>query len=211
MDFLRDFYGVPQEILELYPLGGFVPDDEEYFRMRQRGRAMLDLKPDDVLVVQSGKLDSSKKLIEALDAFRSVPDPAMQFAVAGRILPDIEATVADRLAKDPRVRVLGWQSPEHLKTILCAADVYCQPGTQSATMQMSIASRCAVILDDIPSHLPYMNENGWLVGRSTSIEDAFGQISANKPAVGRMAAHSLNVASYMLDYRLLAKRLYQHT
>ena len=210
IDFLRDFYGVPQEMLELYPLGGFVPDDEEYIRMRQRGRAMLDLQPDHVLVVQSGKLDSSKKLIEALDAFRSVPDPAMEFAVAGRILPDIEAAVADRLAKDPRVHLLGWQSPEDLKTILCAADVYCQPGTQSATMQMSIASRCAVILDDIPSHVPYMNGNGWLIGRSTSIEDVFEQISADKSAVGRMAAHSFNVASYMLDYRLLAKRLYQH-
>jgi len=210
VDFLRDFYGVPHEMLELYPLGGFVPDDNEYTRLRQLGRTMLDLQPDHVLVVQSGKLDSSKKLIEALDAFRTVPDPAMQFVVAGRISPDIEATVADRLAKDPRVRLLGWQSPEDLKTILCAADVYCQPGTQSATMQMSIANRCAVILDEIPSHLPYMNDNGWLVGSSTSIEDAFEQVSANKAAVRRMAARSLHVALHMLDYRLLAKRLYQH-
>lgn len=209
LEFMRDFYGVPTEMLELYPLGAFVFDDTEYKRLRENGRQLLELNNDDVLIVQSGKLDSSKKLLEALIAFRGTTDPALFFAVAGRILPDIENEVEAHATADPRIRLLGWQSADELRTLLCAADVYCQPGTQSATMQMSLANRCAVILDDIPSHIPYMDANGWLVGFSVSLEQVFQEISKDKAKLRHQGQRSYEVALRMLDYRLLAARLYR--
>jgi hypothetical protein len=210
LEFMRDFYGVPPEMLELYPLGGFVADDNEYTRMREQRRGELHLGEEDILVVQSGKLDGSKKLLEALEAFRATSDISLHFVVAGRILPDIEDAVRSHIASDPRIRLLGWQSPEELRTLLCAADVYCQPGTQSATMQMSLANRCAVILDDIPSHHPYMDGNGWLVGTGCSMEQVFSAISADKAGLRKKGHRSYEVALRMLDYRLLAARLYRN-
>lgn len=208
-DFLRGFYGVPDEMLELYPLGGVVTSDGEYERRREEVRNRLKITSDDILIVQSGKLDRSKKLLEALDAFRAVPDLQMHFAVVGAILPDIQDELHQRVAADPRIRLLGWQSGDELRSILSAADVYCQPGTQSATMQMSVANRCAIILDDIPSHIPYLDGNGWLVGRAVSLEDAFNSIASDKTGVRKMMKRSHEVALRMLDYRLLAARLYQ--
>lgn len=209
LEFMRDFYGVPPEKLELYPLGGFVPDSSEYETLRERCRQKLGLKPGEILIVQSGKLDRTKKLLEALEAFRTVLDPELKFAIAGRLLPDIDEAVQLHAAEDPRITLLGWQSPEELRALLCAADVYCQPGTQSATMQMSIANRCAVILDDIPSHRPYMSDNGWLVGVYRSLQDAFADISNDKAAVRDRGNRSYEVALRLLDYRILAERLYR--
>jgi 1,2-diacylglycerol 3-alpha-glucosyltransferase len=210
LEFMRDFYGVPTEKLELYPLGGFVADDAEYARSREQKRRELKLADADILIVQSGKLDGSKKLLEALTAFRMTTDIALHFVVAGRILPDIEHAVRAQVASDPRIRLLGWQSPDDLRTLLCAADVYCQPGTQSATMQMSLANRCAVILDDIPSHHPYMDDNGWLVGPNCSLEQIFFTIPNDKAGLHHKGHRSYEVALRMLDYRLLAARLYRN-
>lgn len=211
LEFLRDFYGVPADKLELYPLGGFVPDHAEYAVVRATTRTELGVLDGEVLIVQSGKIDATKKLCEALDAFRSVDDPALRFVVPGMILADVAERVQQQVAADPRVRLLGWKSPDELRAILCAADVYCQPGTQSATMQMSIACRCAVLLDDISSHIPYMDGNGWLVGKRIGLAGVFRKISEKKNELSAMQERSRVVALRLLDYRLLAARLYKST
>lgn len=208
MDFMRDFYGVPPEKLEFYPLGGMVPDDESYAAARSATRAELGIGEADVLIVQSGKIDATKKLIEALEAFSRVKDPALHFVVPGLIQADVADRVTELVARDPRIRLLGWKTADELRSILCAADVYCQPGTQSATMQMSVACRCAIILDDIPSHAPYLCGNGWLVGSENRLHDAFTAISRDKPALAPMQQASYGLALQMLDYRQLAKRIY---
>jgi len=210
LEFMRDFYGVPAEKLELYPLGGFVPDNSEYAALRKRGRAELGVSNDQILIVQSGKIDATKKLIEALEAFTAIADPALCFMIPGLVQPDVEARINALVASDPRIRLLGWKSPDELRMILAAADVYCQPGTQSATMQMSIANRCAILLDDIPGHRLYLDGNGWLVGQNRTLADTFAEISSGKGALAAMAERSHQVALRMLDYRLLAARLYEH-
>lgn len=208
MEFIRDFYGVPQDRLEFFPLGGAVPDDGEYDTMRTNARRALGLADGDVLIVQSGKIDATKKLVEALEAFSKVDDAALHFVVPGLIQADVAARVQKLVEADPRVRLLGWKSADELRAILCAADVYCQPGTQSATMQMSVANRCAIILDDVASHKPYLDGNGWLVGTEQTLLDAFRAISENKAALSKMRAQSHALALRMLDYRQLAKRIY---
>lgn len=208
-EFMRDFYGVPSEKLEFYPLGGMVPDEAEYATARAVARTRLGVAEDQIIFVQSGKIGAEKKLVEALQAFRKLDDPSLRFFVAGLILPEVQKQVEDLVAADPRVELLGWQSPEDLRNLLCAADVYSQPGTQSATMQMSIAHRCAVILDDVSSHEPYVDGNGWLVGRSLALDEAFAEAVARKDDLKAMAQNSYKIALRLLDYRLLAARLYQ--
>jgi len=209
VEFMRDFYGVPPEMLEFYPLGGFVADDTEYAAVRLKGRGELGVADDQILIVQSGKIDSTKKLVEALEGFSAIDDPALRFIVTGKVLPDVEAQVNALVAADSRISLLGWKAPEELRMVLAAADVYCQPGTQSATMQMSIANRCAILLDDIPGHRLYLDGNGWLVGKTQALDDALRAVSTDKAALPAMAQHSHQVALRMLDYRLLAARLYQ--
>jgi glycosyltransferase involved in cell wall biosynthesis len=161
------------------------------------------------LIVQSGKLDRSKKLLEALKAFSLQDDPRLTFAIAGYVHPSIAPQVSELTARDPRIRELGWQSSEDLRALLCAADVYCQPGTQSATMQMAICCRCAIILDDIASHEPYLDGNGWLVSGEHELRSVLRELPGDVGRLPEMAARSHQLALRMLDYRLLAARIYR--
>jgi len=74
-------------------------------------------------------------------------------------------------------------------------------------MQMALCARCPVILDDVPSHGPYVEDNGWLLRGAGDLGRAFGQISADPKVLDGMATRSLAIACKLLDYRTLAKRV----
>lgn len=204
MSFARDFYRVPEDKLELFPLGGHPLPDADYFTRRDRTRAALGLGPEHILLVQSGKFTAAKKLGEALAALASVPDPRLRLAVAGVLQPDVRAAAQALMAADRRVLDLGWQSSEALTDLLCAADVYLQPGTQSVTMQHALCCRCAVILDDVPAHA-HVAGNGWLIGRDGDLPTLLAALP--RADLGAMAARSFCYARETLDYRRLAERV----
>lgn len=209
MDFVGGFYGVPKSKLEFFPLGGKIFSDAEYESIRNATRVKFGILNDDILFVQSGKMDASKKLIESLTAFSQAGGANFRFLLVGSLQDDIEAEALALIGKDPRIRFEGWKTPDELRNLLCAADVYVQPGSQSATMQMSLCCRCAVILDDVPSHRPFLDDNGWLVGTTLSLAQAFAAATRDVRRLPQMAQQSAEVASRLLDYKSLARRLYR--
>jgi len=86
-------------------------------------------------------------------------------------------------------------------------DVYVQPGSQSATMQMALAARCAVILDDVPSHRHIFCENGFLVNSHCTLDKAILGCIQSPLTVFGMQSKSYQFAKQNLDYSILAKRL----
>lgn len=207
MDFVSDTYGIPRSKLEFFPLGGRVFDEEEYKRRRISGRERAGVSAEDVLILQSGKMGARKKVLESLQAFVATPGVGLRFVLAGSIEDSLRNDVNMLIASDSRIIYLGWQSSEELTDLLCAADVYVQPGSQSATMQMALCCRCPVILDDVPSHVPYIDGNGWAVRDRNGLADAFKEIAANPNKLCSMSKRSFGIASSLLDYRMLAKRL----
>lgn len=205
MDFVETTYGVPRDMLEFFPIGNHPIADEEYDARRRATRDKLGLADDQIAIVQSGKQQRRKKLIEALDAFAEVDDPRLRLFIAGSLQEDIREAAEQRIAADERVRFLGWQDREMLTDLLCAADVYLQPGTTSATMQHSLCCRCAVILDDIPSHLPYQQQNGWFISGQSDLLAALREIG--RADLEAMKANSRRFAEEKLDYAVLAKRI----
>jgi 1,2-diacylglycerol 3-alpha-glucosyltransferase len=209
ISFVRDFYGVPSEKLEFFPLGGYIFSDDEYARVREATRSEYGLLSEQILFVQSGKMDASKRILESLRAFASLGDPHVRFILVGHLHDDVADEAAAIIASDARIRFVGWKSPHELRALLCAADVYVQPGTQSATMQMSLCCRCAVILDDVVSHEPYVKGNGWLVGKRETLRNAMVAAQSDLDRLRSMSVQSAKLASKTLDYRSLAARLYQ--
>jgi len=205
LDFVAEAYRVPREALEFYPLGGRVLDDEEYAARRHATRARLGLTEDQIAVIQSGKQTPRKKLIESLDAFAEVDNPRLRLFIAGTLQDSIRDAAQRRIAEDDRARFLGWQDREGLTDLLCAADVYLQPGTQSATMQQSLCCRCAVIIDDVPAHRPYQQENGWFVSDQSALIEALRAVG--DADIGKMQRNSRRFAEEKLDYAVLAKRI----
>lgn len=207
MEFVEHMYGVPRPMLEFFPLGGVLFTDEEYAERRSRGRRVCRVDDGATLLLQSGKMDRAKKLLESLDAFGRTPGEQLRFAVVGSLANDIEGRARAAIAADGRVSFLGWKSSEELKDLLCAADVYVQPGAQSATMQMSLCARCAIVLDDVPSHRAFFDDNGWLIRDPAELAGIFAQLRDQPERLRAMAKQSRRVAERLLDYRVLARRI----
>ena len=92
-----------------------------------------------------------------------------------------------------------------MTNLLCAADIYVQPGTQSVTMQQSLCCRCVVILDKVKSHYPYVNENGWLIQSQEELNDIINSI--DKVDLSKMQRKSFKIACKLLNYVTLSKRI----
>lgn len=207
IDFVNEVYGIPKDKLEFYPLGGRPVSPGEYKKLRETSRQTLKIEEQQTLFVQSGKITRKKKLIESLAAFSKVTNPDFRFLIIGVLDDAIEAEVMALINADKRVQFLGWKSADEMNSILAAADVYLQPGTQSVTMQNSLCAHCAVILDDVKAHSKYMNENGWLINKSQSLENILKEVSAKRDELERMQENSFAIAKSILDYKKLAKRV----
>jgi hypothetical protein len=205
MDFARRIYRIPSEWLEFYPLGGRILETSLRLSKRVTVRQRLGLSDAQILIVQSGKQNRLKKLPQSLRALAQVENPNLRLVIAGVLQDDIKAEVETLIAADPRVTFLGWQGSEELTDLLCAADIYLQPGTQSATMQHSLCCGCAVILDAISGHEPYVDGNGWLVKTEAELTTVLAHL-ADKD-IGALKAASLALSERMLDYARLAARV----
>ncbi|MGY6269097.1 glycosyltransferase family 4 protein [Achromobacter denitrificans] len=210
MDFCRKQYGISEDKLEFFPLGGKLAREPYYSETRERVRRQYEIADDEILFVQSGKFDWKRKmLVESLKAFAKTSDSKLRFFIAGIVSDALKPEVEQLVAADPRVQFLGWKTAEDLYELLCAADVYVQPGTQSATMQISLCARCAVLLDDVPSHVPFVYGNGWKVHDINGLEEVFLSIENDKGQVAAMRGRSYAIAEKLLDYERMAQRLLQ--
>lgn len=212
MDFVGKFYGCPTHKMEYFPLGGVIFDDEEYENARVATRSKYGIKSSDMIFLQSGKFDKKKKLAESLACFLQLPyDASIRYFIVGILQNEVKSEVESLILRDHRIIFLGWKEAAELTNLLCAADVYVQPGSQSATLQNSICSRCAVIVDDVPSHHPFVSENGWLVKNELALASAFKHAieAFFEGTLERKREQSLAIARRLLDYKKMAQRLTQ--
>lgn len=208
--FIEQFYKCPSEKIEYFPLGGFIFDDATYLANRLKVRQEHGISPETLVFFQSGKFDKKKKLELALRVFQKLPRREnVRYLIAGVLQEEIKTEVEALVGEDDRIVFLGWKSGQALTELLCAADVYVQPGSQSATLQNSICCRCAVIADDVPSHHPFLQGNGWLVRDAETLKSAFEAAiqAVCDGELQRMQTRSLDIAEQLLDYRKMAQRL----
>jgi len=208
IDFVETVYRVPRERVEFYPLGGKLVPSEAYAERRSRARSQLGIVDGEIIFLQSGKMTPRKKLIESLRAFASSAPAEARFLITGVLQNEIKDEAEALIARDPRVSFLGWKSADDLTDLLCAADVYLQPGTQSVTMQHSLCCHCAVILDDVPAHKVYFRNNGWPVTSQDTLERAIAEVATAD--LETMQENSFKIATEMLDYAKLAQRVLHH-
>lgn len=205
IDFVKNEYKISEDYLELYPLGGRPLDDENYNHKRNSTRKLYGLKESDILIVQTGKLNERKKILESLNAFQETTNENLRFIIAGVLDISIKKEFYRILSLDRRISFVGWKSLEDLTNLLCAADLYLQPGTQSVTMQRSLCCRCAVLLYNYKSHYLYINQNGWLINTSLELTSILSSINCTD--LEEMKINSYELAKKILDYKILAKRI----
>lgn len=208
-DFLKDFYEVPENKLEFFPLGGTIFNDHEYTKRRDRKRRELGLGDSDILYVHSGKMNKLKRTSEILKAFIKVKSENAKLVLIGSIPEVMEDELTPLIDEDKRIKYLGWKKSEELLDYLCAADMYLQPGSQSATMQNAICCKCPVMLYPHKSHKPFLKHNGFYVQTEEDIKEVFNKINDNPNILEDFKKNSEIIANDLLDYKKLASRLYK--
>lgn len=206
--FLQEVYGLDDNEMEFYPLGGNIVDSDTKALFKNQVRSQLGLSCSDVLIVHSGKFAREKRTQELLGAFASVPGEQLKLILIGSIPDEMMSVLQPLLDADERVRFLGWMNSHELVKYLAAADLYVQPGTQSATMQNAICCGTPVALYPYESHKSYIAGNGLLIANDFDYSIMFSDLACNKFDLAGMSNASYIIANELLDYKKLASRLY---
>jgi len=208
-DFLHNIYRLSDAQLEFYPLGGYVVDESARKEYDRAIRHKYGLRKNDILIVHSGKLDAAKKTEQLLNAFYKVKCENLKIFIIGSIPDYMRPVLLPLIERDTRVIYLGWKNGDELVQYLCAADLYFQPGTQSATMQNAICCGSPVALYPYPSHKPYLVGNGFYVECEQDYIHVFEEIIKNPSFLEGMKLNSIKIAENLLSYKKLAARLYK--
>lgn len=208
MRFLKDMYGVPEEMIEFFPLGGSIYGESEREARRKSTREQYKLTDKDIVIVHSGKMAKGKRTLELVRGFSSVKDERLQLFLLGTLVGEVEGQIKTLLSQDGRIHHLGWQDRESLMNWLCAADMYAQPGSQSATLQNAMCCGCPIMVYPYSDHEPFLKANGYYVQTEHDIAAALRDVAVNTRKLQMYSVNSLRIAADLLDYRKLAARLY---
>lgn len=199
---------IPKSRMESLPLGGTILSDTGYREARNIWRRRLGIAEGELLFFHSGKIDSLKRTDILIDAFSKTPNPNASLVIAGSIEEGQDA-ILSAAQKDDRIKCLNWADRDELLGYLCAADVYVQPGSVSATFQNALCCRCAGIAYP---HLGYKELFGnaiWYAKDMSELVSLFERISNNQLDVLNKQKEVFEIAKRSLDYRQLARRLYE--
>ena len=209
-EFSMEHYGVKPDMMEHFPLGGNLPAESEYRSRRADVREELNLEPDELLLIHSGKLSAQKRTKELLEAFSSVKELKAKLAIIGSIPEEEKQELLPLMEADKRIVFLGWKQSSQLIGYLCACDLYCQPGSVSATLQNAVCCKSPVM--SYP-HRIYTQELDygnilWVKNRE-DMERTFREIACHRIDLQLLREGSDRCARELLDYRMLAARLYR--
>lgn len=205
--FLHDFYEIPSEKLEFFPLGGFIIEEEEKKEIREKVRKELKISEEDLILIHSGKLDKLKKTKELLEAFFKLNSNNIYLIIIGNI-PDDNRNLYNLIKEDKRVKYLGWKSGDDLLEYICASDVYMQPGSQSSTSLTAVCCGLPILLYPSISYREMFDTNVFWAKDKSEIKETLEKIVENPNILGDMSKRSYEVAKNILDYKKLSARLY---
>ena len=110
---------------------------------------------------------------------------------------------------DERIKYLGWKTGEELNEYLCACDLYCQPGTVSASLQNAICHKCSIMSyphREYKKHLDWGNII-WVESEADMLK-TFLDLKEDDSCLTDMKYQSERCASELLDYHVLASKIY---
>lgn len=209
MDFSHVVYGIPFDKLEFFPLGGIIFEEKEYLERRSNIRGQHFIAENDILLVHSGKMSCSKKTVDLFKMLKKIKSDRIKMILVGEMDTETEAVYVNEAKEDKRIIYAGWKTGEELLSYLCAADIYAQPGTQSATMQNAACCRCSLMLYPYKSHIKLFDNNAFYVESLKDMIKVMDKILSDSSIITQYRARSFAIAKEMLDYKKQAEWLYE--
>lgn len=208
-NFSIECYGVPECKMQFFPLGTRIIADDEYKNARKKRRNELGIAPEELLLIHSGKINELKKTDILIKAFHAVQSLKAKLVIIGVIEKKYEEKLFPIMNEDSRILCLGWKSGEELMEYLCAGDLYCQPGSVSATLQHAIGCHNAVLCNPNQTY-KIMDEGNFLwVESEYDIKNILESIEKGEILIKKLKRKSELCAHKYLDYAEMAKIIYQ--
>ncbi len=207
MKFLRQVYKYKGDKAEIFPLGGiFAPiSDLEKLEMRIK----LGISSQDIVFLHSGKIDEDKKTFELLEVFNKKMYQNMKLLIIGVIKENYRRKITPLLSMNNNVKYLGWKSGEELVRFLSISDVYIQPGTPSVTLQNAICAGNAIITSNKEIYKGIVEGNGWIINDIKEIGSILDKIHEEPLLLQEKKEQSIKIGRELLDYSILARKMYQ--
>ncbi len=210
--FMEKVYDIPSSHSksELFPLGGNIVEKDKKQLIRKKNRDKLSITDDTIVYLHTGRLTKYKKTIELLRQFNNFNNEDSLLIVAGAISEDIHDEVVSLIEANPKIIYMGWQNRDNLIQLMCACDIYIQPGNQSASLQNALCCGCPIVIPPHDSYMPFFDNNGYIIEDLCNMIQIFESISVHRRDIPRMEKNSYIIAKKYLDYSMLAKRIYKN-
>ncbi len=208
-DYLREVLRIPEGDIEFLPLGGMIVPPEERRRNREQHRRELGVAEDGILLIHSGKLLPDKRTDVLLDAMGRIKDERLRLIIIGSAEGKVLDNILRRCESDKRISFLGWKTSSQLTEYLCAADLYLQPGTVSATIQNAMCCAVPCVSHGYETYKREFGENSGVMYADTP--EQYAEL-LTKALCGDIDLKWLGSAALMfaannLDYAEQAKRI----
>lgn len=204
--FLKKMYGVPDTIMEFLPLGGKVVVDEVIRQKRTEARRKYGIGENELLLVHSGKMDKLKRTDELIKSFSAVRELNAKMLLVGSIPDDRKNLLEELIDDDDRIKYIGWKTADELFDILCAADLYCQPGSPSATLQQAICCGCATMAYPYELYKLISKDNIVWVENSSDMIEVFKKLIQDVLFLKKLKNNSISCRKEYLDYSSQVER-----
>lgn len=223
--FLHEMYDVPQERMQLLPLGcdmdlcRTVLAGDEALTLRQR----YGISREAPVIFGGGKLAPPKQIERLIGAFQSLKHPTAWLAIAGDAGPEDKPYLAQLQAQarhTPRILFTGWLQQRQMLAHLQMSDLAVFPASQSILWQQAIGMGKPLIIGEPQAvagghqDITYLNchdnimlalDDGPVHG-SAALAQAIAQLLTDVDRRQRMSAGAHRTAAAMLDWNLIARR-----
>ena len=203
---------LPEEKKEFLPIGGVMANAEDRTKIRCELLSKLGIEEDACIILHSGKLEKSKRTSDLIEAFGRVNYKKLYLIIIGKIPKHYEQELLEKIEKDKRILFLGWKTSTVLREYMIAADLYAQPGTESASLNHAICCGCPVMLSpqeqNCGGYKFYLDEDK--VFYIHTIEDMVNVLNkvVNNPSIlEEYRGYSYQIAERLLDYDRQIERI----
>lgn len=205
-DYLQDMYNISEGKLEFFPLGGVISSEEKQRVAREKIIKEYNLSKDCVICAHSGKLSKEKRTLDLIEAMEKTDNKNLVLFIIGSVPDEMKKILLDKIEKNKNIRYLGWKSGRELLAFLDGTDLYCQPGSQSATMQNALCCGCAVMVAEAKSHRALLKEAAFYVESINDMRQIF-DLLFDKAILEKKKKEGYELAKEKLDYYVLARRI----
>ena len=203
--FLKDLYDFEDKNkLQYLPLGGYIINDSERIRKRERIRKQLNIPNNDIVLIHSGKMDIKKKSYELISAFSQVKTDNIWLLILGVFTDDVYESVKEFIDSDKRIIYLGWKNALELEDYLCSADIYLQPGSRTVTVQNAVCCGCIIIVNPALTYTHLFGKAALYAETEQEIKNLLEKFVLNPRIIEKFQESLMNIAKEKLDYKIIA-------